>query len=109
MGDEIARLEAGGAGDRLAIGDLRAEDRRELLHRGGARAASTSTGTSPAADVCTTEEATRPSRRQRERGPQRRMARERDLRIGREDPNVVPIGTNGGDERGLGEAISRAT
>ena len=31
------------------------------------------------------------------------MARERELSIGREDPDVVSVGTHGGHERALGE------
>ena len=65
-------------------------------------ARSTSTGTSPAADVWI-RFAPRVLGHHRERRAERRMSGERQLRVGREDPDVVAALPDTGHERGLGE------
>ena len=69
----------------------------------GPAARSIRTGTSPAPQTLDRLGPDRALARERERRAERRMAGERQLRLGREDPDVVAVGPDGRHERGLGE------
>ena len=101
--DEITELEPGGGGNRLPIVDLPTEDGRKLPHH-----RATTVEVDPHRDVAGRAmlhrlAADQPFARERERRAEGRVARERQLHLRREDPDVVSGGAHGRDEGGLGE------